>query len=590
MRLNPRLVRLAWPVALATVVAYGAVLRLDAISVKFDPVAAPRWLHRFQVWREGNSALRPGGMRWDAYQRFAHKDGPPSQYRSDPYTYLQYARGMRSFYAAHRREPLFPLATKVWLWLLHDHDTAVSFASAGFSVLTIVLTFALGREAFSPAAGFLAALLWAVESDVVDYGTEGWRDDAFTAAVVLTAWLMLRFTRRPGATRAVALGIAAGAACLVRITALSFVVPGLLYLVLTLALPWRERLRVIAIAAGVSVLVAGPFLFNCWREYGDPLYAINVHTDVYRATEGSGGTAASSAGGYIMAHLRERPLETIDTFVLGLTRYPFTNKWHGFDAWLPRAGGWLSALALAGLFLFTAVPAGRLILVVLVTSLVPYAVTWRLIYDWRFTEIVYPFFLIAAASLVWFAARALRDGGAMVSDRARMRRVAAPLAAAALLAVVTWLIFWRVTPPVLFERGLRAGGQATIMAGDRDGAFFGGDWPRIVRTGTMATRVATGPRATIVLPLPGAGDYDALLRVDPSTEPLRPGEAPARIQLLLNGRFIGACDPASTPDRVGICRVTLPADSVRAGTNRLTVVTDLPNGFRVWYVRLVPRR
>jgi hypothetical protein len=297
----------------------------------------------------------------------------------------------------------------------------------------------------------------------------------------------------------------------------------------------------------------------------------------------------SSAGGYITSHLRQRPLETIDTLVLGLTRYPFTNKWHGFDVWLPRLGPCLAVASLAGLFLFTAVPAGRLILVVLITSLIPYAVTWRLIADWRFTEVAYPFLLIAAASPLWFVTRAIRDRDAVVHDRARLRRVAAPLAAAALVVVATWLIFWRVTPPALFERGLRAGDQVTVMAGDRDGAFFGGDWPRVVRTGTIATRVATGPRATIVLPLPAPADYDALLRIDPSTEPMRPGETAARIQLLLNGRFIGACDSGSTPDRVGICRVVLPADGVRPGGNRFTVVTEQPNGFRVWYLRLTRR-
>src|SRR5881394_2728797 len=112
MRLNQALARFGWPLALLLVTAYGALLRLDAISVKFDPVASPWWLHRLEVWRAAPTSLRPAAMRWDAYPRFAHKDGPPSQYRSDPYTYLQYAREMRSFYAAHRREPLFPFATR----------------------------------------------------------------------------------------------------------------------------------------------------------------------------------------------------------------------------------------------------------------------------------------------------------------------------------------------------------------------------------------------------------------------------------------------------------------------------------------------
>ena len=83
---------------------------------------------------------------------YPHRDGTATRYRSDPYTYLQYAREMRSFYAAHRREPLFPFVTKLFLWLLDQQDVAVSFASATFSVLAIVATYLLGATAFSPLA------------------------------------------------------------------------------------------------------------------------------------------------------------------------------------------------------------------------------------------------------------------------------------------------------------------------------------------------------------------------------------------------------------------------------------------------------
>src|SRR5262245_50471986 len=116
--LKRRLDRYVPWIVLALIAAYGGLLRFDAISAKFDAVAAPAWLHRFESWRAGPSALRPEAMRWEPYPRYEHKDGPPSQYRSDPYTYLQYAREMRSFYAAHYREPIFPFATKIWLWLV----------------------------------------------------------------------------------------------------------------------------------------------------------------------------------------------------------------------------------------------------------------------------------------------------------------------------------------------------------------------------------------------------------------------------------------------------------------------------------------
>jgi hypothetical protein len=77
--------------------------------------------------------------------------------------------------------------------------------------------------------------------------------------------------------------------------------------------------------------------------------------------------------------------------------------------------------------------------------------------------------------------------------------------------------------------------------------------------------------------------------VDPATEPMRPGISPGIIRLLLNGRLISACDPGSSPERIGTCRMLLPAAAVRPGRNRLTVVTDQPSGFRVWYLRVTRR-
>src|SRR5215207_6908204 len=116
---------------LGVVVAYGTLLRFDALTHTHGAVERPGWLRALQQSRIGESALRPAGFRWD------RREG---RYISDPYTYLRYAREMRSFYAAHLREPLFPAATKTSLWLLADQDIAVSFASMFFSVLAVGAT------------------------------------------------------------------------------------------------------------------------------------------------------------------------------------------------------------------------------------------------------------------------------------------------------------------------------------------------------------------------------------------------------------------------------------------------------------------
>jgi hypothetical protein len=585
---HPRLALSVRILLVVLVTAYGALLRLDAISEKFDPVQAPQWLHRLELWRVGPSRIRPADMRWEAYPRFVHKDGPPTQYRGDPYTYLQYAREMRSFYAAHRREPLFPFATKVSLWLLHDSDSAVSFASGAFSVLAIVLTFALGAEAFSYWVGLTAAALWAIEFDLITSGTEGWRDDTFVCTVLLTAWLLLLAVRQRTWRIAVALGTAAGAACLVRVTSLSFLVPSFGYLLLVGSGRWLARLRFFAIVAAVTIVVAGPFLFNCWRVYGDPFYSIDVLVHDYRNMEGKPGEVDPSARAFFAGHLRQRPATTIDTFALGLTQYPFENKWTGFTPWQRQLGRSLAAASLLGLFLWAGLPQGRLLLVVLGSSLLSFATTWRLSPDWRFTEHAYAFFLIAACSVPWFAVRAFDMRARLLEDRAAARTAVVAWATSAAAILVCGVILTRITPSLIFKETVQAGEPATILAGDRDSAFFQNDWPQLVTRGTP-TRVAPGPRATIVLPLPVRATYDALVRVDPSTEPVRPGAPVSRIQLLLNGRLVAVCDPGSTPSRIGLCSGVFPADDVRVGPNRLTLVTEHPFGFRVWYVRITKR-
>jgi hypothetical protein len=574
---------------IAAIVLYGALLRVAAITDIYGPVEHPLWPGAVQRAVAASPFLRPQALRSEATELFPHRDGPPTQYRSDPYTYLRYAREMESFYAAHRREPLFPAATKIFLVLLADQDVAVSFTSAAFSTLAIGLTFWLGAFAFRYAVGAGAAVLVAIEHDLIVWGAGGWRDDAFMCAVLATALAVLRFWRSPDRRSAVLLGAVAGLACLVRITSLSFIVPALA-VVLLLPGPRRPRLAGAALALGVATLLVGPYLVNCWRVYGDPFHAINVHATVYQETEGGAADPSLTARQYLRGQLAAQPVRTVDTVVEGLTVYPFANKWHGFHPWWPAAVGWLAWAAIAGLLLFAASPAGRLLLVVLVSSLVPYAATWKLIADWRFTAHAYPVFLIAAAlavvSLV-SALLALRQPRRLwpPADRAGL----AWLAAAVVSAALTAHVMTRVLPVHTMREALQAGEPAMIRALDRDAAFFSRGWRRGPAEG-LPTRVIDGWRAAVDLPLPPGTSYEIVLRVDPSIEPVGPEDDVAAVQLFLNGRLLARCDPGSTPKRIGVCRMRVPAEAVRPGMDYLLLATEpeRPHGFRLWYLHLQP--
>ncbi|MFO7695170.1 MAG: glycosyltransferase family 39 protein [Vicinamibacterales bacterium] len=589
-----RAVFIALPVL---VVLYGAALRFDALTLTRGAVAGPPWLRALQESRGPSSAIRPDGVTWTPVT---------GRYISDPYTYLRYAREMRSFYAAHRREPLFPFATKMALGLLDDHDVAVSVASASFSVMAIAATFLLGAYAFSYAVGLGAALALAVEYDVITWSVGGWRDDAFTCAVVLSAYAMIRYARDPSRRHAVLLGVVAGLACLVRITALSFVLPGFAALFLMAGRPVKERVAGLALGLSIMAAIVAPFIINCWRTFGDPFYAINVHANVYRAAEGQAEESGLTAVAYLRGMARTRPFETADTVALGLTAYPFQNKWRGFDPWVPGLGRWLSWASLLGLFLFTGSAAGRLLLVVLAASLVPYAATWKLIADWRFTAHAYPIFLVAAGAAVSRVVLLATPSGIRVLRASDWKRRLLPWAlTASVFALLVWIVLWML-PAQTVRESLLAGEAVTVAAGPRDRWFFTEGWSRPVTEGNVTARVSHGPFSVVRVNLPRKQDYGATLRLDPFPRPLdaMPSGLPA-VRVFLNGRRVARIDLRWNPERVGSYDIRLPADAVLAGVNRMTLLAEgqassarleepprpgSPAGvrFRLWYVRVRP--
>jgi len=581
-------------VLVALIVLYGALLRFDAVTLGYGPVVRPAWLRSLQQTRPVESALRPDGFTWPPVPKYPHADGSWTQYAGDSQTYIQYAREMRSFYDGHYREPVFVCSTKVFLDLLRNQDVAVSFASAAYSVLTIFLTYLLGAYAFSRWVGLGAALAVAVEYRLVSEGVIGVRDDAFVCAVLVTAWAFLRQARSPSRGRAILIGVLAGLAFLVRVFAAVFVVPGIAWLWLIDRRPWRARLRDTALITLTAVVVIAPYVINCWRVLGDPIPAFNVHAGIYGAVEGRAAGPKQSTATYILDQIRQRPMRVADTVALGLTTYPFLNKWTGFGLWAPGAGAVLSWAALIGLFLFAGSRDGRFLLVILLASLVPFAFTWKLISEWRFTQHAYPFFLIAAALAIGRAAWLLAPGNftSTLGRRPSAKAVARWIGAAAGVIVIAWAIAWAL-PVLTRQEAIRSGEPITIIAGDRDYAFFSRGWSGTGSAGSVSWRVSQGAESVVRIPLPLVQAYSATVRFDPFPIPSDAGTAALPgVNVTLNGRPLASLDVRWNPDRVGSYEVSLPADCVRDGMNELGFVVEPkpggPAAIRLWLVRVRP--
>jgi hypothetical protein len=595
-----RLLRLS---LLGLILAWAAILRLDAITQRFGPVGHPAWLRAVQIHTTAPaSRLRPAAFAWPRERLWPHRDGPPTLYQGDPHTYLRYAREMTSFYAAHYREPGYPFVTKVSLALLENQDVAVSFGSAFCSVMAVLGTYLLGSVAFSPWVGLGAAAGMAIDRDVIGWSAAGGRDDLFTFTTVMFVFALLRYARRPSLSNATLTGACAGAACLVRITAPSFILPGLVCGLFVTTKPWRERVRDMGLAALVTTAIVGPYVYNCWRVFGQPLYALDGPAAVYQAAEGQapGPTAAS----YVRTKLIDRPYETLDTIAEGMTLYPFQNKWSGLDPWLPGLGRVLSWAALSGLFLFPGCRTGRVLLVVLMGSLVPYSVTWKLSSEWRLTEVAYPFFLIAAFFAVawlagWASPARIRD--VRTISGARWRRLAAGWGLVLAAVATGWYAVAIALPARAVEEQLAAGEDVTVATGRRDAAFFRDGWSVPRGTGTVTFRDALGSQAVVWLRLPPR-EYSMTVRLNPFPPPA--GEVASGLPdvfVLVNRNLVGRFSLGWNPNRVGAYDFRVPRAFVSEGVDRLEIVAMPPDGdqttpsgrrqpatFSLWYVRIRP--
>ena len=483
-----------------------AALLLLAAALRFEGVVITYWGVDAPDWAEGLAAdirdLRPGG--------FEHAP-TPHPYEGDPFSYLGIARSMGGFYEPGVREPLFPALTRLGLTLAGGSDIGINFVSATSSALVCLAIFAVGARVLSVWSGALAAFLWAIEWETILLSIEGWRDDLFTLLVAVCAAAMLALRTNPGRRSATVLGVAGGLALLTRLTSLSFLIPGLLAVVLLPAPgPRADRARAAGLSALWMLLLVGPFMAACAIGYGDPFYSINVHAAFY--SRRAGHAAAANVSELLSTLLS--PWEFLATGITGLTSFPFSNKWFGLGALFPGLDHAARALALLGLPVLLLRVEGVIALVVFLCSIVPYAWTWNIAGggEWRFTLPAYPLFLISAAVAV---ESALRMSTGLLGSGTRRRSVLALaryVGTAALLFTLglwapRWLDWLRVGEEV------KLGRPAFIEPGSRARFFFDSGWAWATPEGKAASATMQESEARLRLPIPAGMGARVVMRL-----------------------------------------------------------------------------
>jgi hypothetical protein len=564
----------AWSLLVVGVLLYAAALRFEALVVRYWSAEAPDWV---VLLSQSFEHLRPARPPWEP---------EANPYRGDPSSYLRYAQEMRHFYDAHVREPVFVFATKVFLGIFSGQAIAVNFASSTFSLAAVLATYLLGAQAFSRRVGLFAAAAFAVERQVISLSVEGWRDDAFTFFVLLSAWALLRLDRSPRFGPALVSGLIGALACLTRITSLSFLLPG--YLLVALKGPRRaERLKAVALSLFILSVAVGPYLATCALVFHDPFYSINAHTGYYRSVDWT-----KPMPWWRFVSQAARPAHLVDTAVIGLTSYPFYQKWHGFDSWAPNLGEILSWCALAGMLEFLLYRRGRFLLVILVSSLAPYAFTYEFAggNEWRFRLHAYPFYLLAAGLFLVRLVSLLRPARARrVLTRAWRNRW--PLALLATLTLALGALGWLALSGLYYLHVKEdiSGGEGMIQMGPRDLGFLGGGWYPPQTLGNETVRFSHGRSSALVVPLEAGCGYALTLRMDPL-----PFAPPQSVKVFLNGAQIAEIGLVGPGHRIGAYSFRLPAEAVREGRNRLEFLSAYSTregggrdvGFLLWALRL----
>jgi hypothetical protein len=549
---DPRFRRAVIGALLISVLTYAALLRYEALVRQWGFIPGSNGAQHVQTeLATFVSRIRPVAMDWS-----------PSPFAGggDPFAYLQQARERSDFYGPHVREPLFVFSVKGFLNLLGDSDLSVFVASGLFSWLTVAATCLLGMYAFSPWVGLAAALTLAVERDVIGLGIAGYRDDAFSCFILLLAYASLRMRARPTRLNAVVWGLVAAGTCLVRLTALSVVLPALLWCMWVR--PVRLRLRSAAVGLATCALVISPFLVNCWIRFGDPFYAVTGLRPSWEWEQTAGHEPAGWFR-YVLGRLAERPFGFLDTLYLAAAD-AFQNKWQGFGPWsiLPL-GQTLPALASIGLMMFFWSSRGRLLLLVLATSLAPYFFVWEMPLgnQYRLTLHAYPFLLIAAFACIDGAFRALPS----LLQWHDVRPIAARALVTLAVAGAGWLGVM-LLPYARCVEDLRRDGRETIVAGPRDRLFFRTGWHAPTTVGNVTARFTSSIQSTIWVPLLAGQDAVLIMRLDPF---VFDGAPPQVVQVMLNGSLVSTFTLHWTPEQFGTYISDVPAGLVHGGLNRL---------------------
>lgn len=256
------------PLVFASVVAVGA-------AVAWMPASTDGWLATLPKPLPGRrmgilSVLCPiTGCAALAYAHFQGGHPPDEPFMLDAARIVA-QQGAASFFESYQRiswlrsrhPPLMPLVYGYAMRIVGTDPSMLRLVPVAFLVLTVVVTYRLGRELHGPTTGALAAVLFLELPYVFRWGTALLTDMAVTFFFALALLLTVQLSKRKSIGLAVATGAIIGVGILTKYTML-FIFP-LLIVYLAVVGRLRESLLHFAIVIGTAAAVVMPWVLYAY--------------------------------------------------------------------------------------------------------------------------------------------------------------------------------------------------------------------------------------------------------------------------------------------------------------------------------------
>jgi len=168
--------------------------------------------------------------------------------------------------------PLFPLLLALFFTVFGATEVVVAAASALCHLAALLMVYLLGRRLFGHTAGALAAVLVAVNLQLVSYAVSGLATPLALFLVTLGVYLL--YVNRESARRTALVGVVFGLACLAEYACVGLAAAAL---VLALLLPSARRVKhLVGYLLGMAVVLA-PWAYRNAVVTGNPFFTLKLY-------------------------------------------------------------------------------------------------------------------------------------------------------------------------------------------------------------------------------------------------------------------------------------------------------------------------